>query len=264
MQLKTYISSSVYKKDFNKVRELAEQLNTGIEISRFYDFYNIDDNYEKTLNEMKNVFSDFKQGLTVHAFFFNLSVVSRDKAIKEISIRRSEQSLRAALELKAETLVFHTGFNAFLKHNDSKKLFTENYIIFWKDFIKNFEKENLIAVLENVQEHDPDFINNIIKEVNSPNLKASIDTGHANIHSKLPVVEWIKGYNKNLHHMHLHNNFGDDDSHNSLLKGNIDFEEILKTLKNNNLTPQIVFEIFDKKSIIESVEYFNEISKKLN
>lgn len=261
MQLKTYISSSVYKKDFNKVRALAEQLKTGVEISRFYDFYNIDDNYEQVLSEIKDTFSDFKNGLTTHAFFFNLSVVSRDRAIKEISIKRAEQSLRAATELNADTVVFHTGFNAFLKHNDSKKLFIDNYIIFWQNFIKEFEKANIIAVLENVQEHNPEFVNNIIKEVNSPNLKASVDTGHANIHSELPVVDWIKGYNSKLHHMHWHNNFGDDDAHNSILNGNIDFKEVIKTLKNYNLSPKIVFEIFDEKDVIESVNYFNEISK---
>ena len=56
--------------------------------------------------------------------------------------------------------------------------------------------------------------------------------------------------------MHIHNNFKDEDSHSSLLKGNINLIETFKTIKELNLKPSITFEIFDENALRESVEYF--------
>ena len=70
---------------------------------------------------------------------------------------------------------------------------------------------------------------------------------------------WIKDYGIMLKHMHFHNNFKEEDSHSSLLKGSIDIKSILITLKELHLYPTITFEIFDKEELIESVEYFNSL-----
>ena len=59
--------------------------------------------------------------------------------------------------------------------------------------------------------------------------------------------------------MHFHSNFKDEDSHSSLLKGDIDIKEILKTLKEMELYPSVTFEIFDKEDLLESVEYFDSM-----
>ena len=67
-----------------------------------------------------------------------------------------------------------------------------------------------------------------------------------------------------LKHMHFHNNFKDEDSHSSLLKGSLDIKEILLTLKDMYLFPQITFEIFDKEDLLESVEYFNNLCQELD
>jgi sugar phosphate isomerase/epimerase len=64
--------------------------------------------------------------------------------------------------------------------------------------------------------------------------------------------------------MHFHNNYKDEDSHSSLLKGSLDIKEILLTLKEMHLYPQITFEIFDKEDLLESVEYFNSLCQELN
>ena len=67
-----------------------------------------------------------------------------------------------------------------------------------------------------------------------------------------------------LKHMHFHNNFKNEDSHSSLLKGSLDIKEILLTLKELQLYPQITFEIFNKEDLYESVEYFNNLCQELN
>ena len=117
----------------------------------------------------------------------------------------------------------------------------------------------MVMVLENVQETGPEFILDIIENVGSNNLKASLDIGHANIHSEIPVTEWIKTYGENLYHMHIHNNYGDDDSHFSLLDGNIDAKTVFRTVLECGLNPKIIFEIFEKKAVIESIAILDEV-----
>ena len=120
-----------------------------------------------------------------------------------------------------------------------------------------------MATIENVHEPNPDFIRNLVWAVNSPNLGVTIDIGHCNLHSEILPQDWIKEYGIMLKHMHFHNNFKDEDSHSSLLKGDINIKNILKTLKEMQLYPSITFEIFDKEDLLESIAHFNLLCEEL-
>jgi sugar phosphate isomerase/epimerase len=137
------------------------------------------------------------------------------------------------------------------------------YFEFYKELIPHFEKEGIIATIENVHEKDNELIRNIVAAINSPNLKATIDIGHCNLHSDIPVSDWIKDYGIMLHHMHFHNNFKNEDAHSSLKNGTLDIKPILETLKTMQLYPQITFEIFNREELYESVEYFRELYKEV-
>lgn len=255
--MKKFISSSV-SKDFKEAVDIAGSLDCGLEISRLPDFWNIDSHFEKTLFEMKKELVDFENEVSLHAFFFELCVASSDKRIREVSIDRFYQSFEAGKFLGAKTIVFHSGYNAPIKHDIYKGLIAGGLIEFFKDFVKLFEQNKMVAVLENIQEFDPTFISGVIKEVNSPYLRASLDVGHANIHSTCPIDKWIEGYKHYLYHMHLHNNFSTNDDHFSILNGNIDYKLVFDTIIKYNLKPKMVFEIFEKKALIESVKYLDE------
>ena len=114
----------------------------------------------------------------------------------------------------------------------------------------------------NVHEDSPEFIFDILQKVNSPKLKASIDVGHINVYSEIDVENWILKMKDSLIHMHFHNNFGNDDEHNCLTRGTLDFYKIVKCLKNNNLSPLIVFEIFEKQALLESINIFDRLYEK--
>lgn len=256
--MQKFISSSI-SKNFEEAVNIAKDLDCNLEISRFApNLDDIDSTLTKRVEAMKKSLFSFKGETSLHGFLFDLSVVSLDPLIREVSIKRFQQSLDAAKYLGAKTVVYHTGFNAFLNHSMYQLMFKEKFIAFWKTFVKQFEYTGITAVIENVQEKNPDFILDVIKEVNSPNLKISLDIGHVNIHSKVPVVEWIQTYNKHLYHMHLHNNYGKDDSHNTLLKGTINVQEVFNTIKDLKLNPKMVFEIFEKKELEESIQFFDK------
>lgn len=255
--MQKFISSSVFK-NFKDSVVFAQDLGVNLEISRISGCLdNIDEIFETRIEEMKEELKEFKGEISLHSFFIDLTPVSADPLIRKVSHKRFEQCLRAAIYLNAKTVVFHTGYHASLKFSDYYLYFKEEFILYWKEFVNSFEKAGIIAVLENVEELGPEFILDIIKAVDSPNLQASIDIGHAHLHSNVQLADWIRIYGKYLYHMHLHNNYGDDDTHQSLLSGTINPDEVFETLKKLNLKPKMVFEIFEKKDVIESIAVFD-------
>ncbi|MDD3012114.1 MAG: sugar phosphate isomerase/epimerase [Candidatus Gastranaerophilales bacterium] len=253
-----FISSSI-RDNINETVELATKLETGIEVCKFAEPGILDGNFDAVLSEFSDAFKTFAGQINLHGAFYDLNPVSKDPRIRDITIYRYNQSFKAAKVLEAKTVVFHTGYNGMVKFPVYHEMFIENKIIFWKEFIKRFEDENITVVLENTYEDNPDIILSIIDGVNSPNLKFCIDTGHVNINSALEIKDWIEKIGSRLHHMHIHNNSKIYDEHNSLLQGTIDFNTVLETLKNNNLNPDLTVEIFKYELAIESVEFLKEI-----
>lgn len=261
-QIKKFISSTVDFHNFKGALDIANELNLGVEISRFGKLKDIDTLFDITKAQYKAALADFEGEVSLHGFFSNLNVASKDPAIKAISEKRYYQSLELACEFGAKTVVFHTCFNNLLKHDEYRKLYFQKNIEFYHEFIPYFEKEGIIATIENVHEPNSELIRSIVATINSPNLKVTIDVGHCNLYSEIPVSNWIKDYGIMLHHMHFHNNYKDQDSHSSLLAGSLDIEPVLTTLKQMELYPQITFEIFDKDALFESVKYFDEMCEK--
>lgn len=250
--------SSTISKDLRESVKIAKDLGLGIELSRIPNIINNKRPFEDVLNEMKDIFGKFEGLKSVHGLFFDLSIASIDDDIKELSIRRYLQSLEIAKVIGAKTIVYHTGCEATIKHKKFQYAYSEESIKFWKNYIQAYENSKVLAVQENVSENTFEPILKIVNTVNSPYLKASLDTGHVNAHSNQKVTAWIEGYGQNLKHMHLHNNYGDDDSHLSLLKGTLDFDEIFDKIIELKINPVMVLEIFTENDLYESVEYLRK------
>ena len=258
-KIQRFISSTVSYHNLQEAVDIANSLSCGLEISRFGRLADIEENFEINKKEYKEILDDFDGEVNLHGFFSNLNFSAKDPLIKEVSIKRYYQSLELAETFDVTTVIFHTCFNNLLKQKQYQEMFFLSNVEFYKNFIKEFERLGITATMENVHEPAPELIRNIVAAVNSPNFKATIDIGHANLHSNMPVSDWIKEYGIMLHHMHFHNNFKDEDSHSSLLKGNLEIKPILETLKEMHIYPSVTFEIFDKDALYESVNYFNSL-----
>lgn len=263
-KLQRFISSTVSYHDFERAVNIARELNCGIEISRFGKLSEMDENFEKNKIEYRSILDDFEGDVTLHGFFSNLNIAAKDPLIKEVSKKRYNQTLELASYFDVKKVVLHTCLNNLLKQKSYQEMFFLTNIEFFNEYIKNYEDLGIIVGMENVHEPNPDYIRNLIAAVNSPNFKATLDVGHCNLHSDITPADWIKEYGIMLSHLHLHNNFKDEDSHSSLLKGSVDIKKVLITLKELQLFPTVTFEIFDYDELTESVEYFNNLCNELN
>lgn len=255
---KLLISSSA-KKTIRESVLLAKELNTGIEISRLPIYKTKGLTVADTINILKSDLEGFNNRVTVHAMFSDINIAGQDYLLREIAEQRCYQSYEVGKALDADTILYHTG-NKGTKHYGSIEIFKKNFISFWKEFIKEFEKAGIIAVIENVFETEPQFCLDLFEKIGSPNLKLALDAGHVNLYAHdTTVTEWIKAYGDNLHHLHIHNNFRTNDDHSNLENGTLNYNEILTMIKNSNVDPSFVLEMFTEEDIRKSVEIFNKI-----
>lgn len=257
------VSSSI-DENIEKTVEIANKLNVGIEVCKFADPNILDNDYEELLKSFETALRNLEGFVSLHGTFFDLNPSSKDQRILDVTEYRYNQSFNIAKRLGAKTVVFHTGYNGLVKFPIYHEKFIESHIIFWGKFIKNFENEGIVAVLENTYEDTPEVIKTVIEHVASNNLKACIDTGHVNINSTEPIAHWIKIFGKDLHHMHLHNNYGKCDEHKALTDGTINFNQVIEALNRNNLTPNLTIEIFKGEPALESVNYLKKVLNTIN
>ncbi len=255
---KLLISSSA-KKTIRESVLLAQELNTGIEISRLPIYKTKGLTIEDTVKILKSDLEGFNNRVTVHAMFSDVNIAGQDYMLREIAELRCKQSFEVGKQLAADTILFHTG-NKGTKHYGSIDVFKKNFIAFWKEFIKDFEQAGIIAVIENVFETEPSFCLDLVNAINSPNLKLALDAGHVNLYAHdTKVTEWIDAYGDKLYHLHIHNNFRTNDDHSNLNNGTVDYNEVLTKIKNSNINPSFVLEMFTEDDIRKSVEFFNNI-----
>ncbi len=250
---KILISSSA-KGTIKESAELALELDTGLEISRLPFYKNKDTSENEVIQEVKEALEGFNNRITLHAMFSDINISTQDKQLKEIAEKRCIQSFNTGKAIKADTILYHTG-NKGTKHYGSQELFKRNFISFWKEFIKEFERNGITAVIENVYEEIPEYCIKLMEGVNSENFKLALDTGHVNLYTNMKIIDWIKEYNKNLYHMHIHNNYKLNDDHSNLENGTIDYKEVFTKLRQLNLNPSIVLEMFTEEDIRKSLEF---------
>lgn len=254
-----YITSSVYR-DLGQVIKFANGNNLNIEISRFGSMVGLNAEFDDRLEFHKKIFKEFQNKLSVHGFFFDLNPSTPDPEMLKVTEHRYNQSFKIARGLGAKTVVFHSGYNSLIKHPDYNRDFLDYQIAFWDRFIHRFEDEGITVAIENTYEFTPDILLKLVDAVNSNNLKLCIDTGHTNINSHVDNVEWINALGDRLHHMHVHNNYGDADSHYCITKGTVDFKKMFGALFEKNLKPNIVLEIFKEDEMLQSLKYIeNEL-----
>ncbi len=255
---KLLISSSA-KETIRDSVLLAEELNTGIEISRIPLYKSSELTLEDTKDILKRDLGGYKGRITLHAMFTDVNVASQDVELRAVSQKRCIQSFEVGKAIGADTILFHTG-NKGTKHYGSIKSFKKNFEIFWKEFIKEFESAGITAVIENVYETGPEFCIDLFNSVNSEYFKLALDIGHVNLYAgETKITDWIRAYGENLYHLHIHNNFGTNDDHSNLENGKIDYKEVFDEIKRQKINPTFVLEMFSETDIRKSVEIYNKL-----
>jgi sugar phosphate isomerase/epimerase len=190
-----------------------------------------------------------KMSLICHLPTF-VSTADLTDSIRESSIKEVIHSLEVADQLGAKKVVIHPGFITGLGQFVLDR--ARGYAIKAIDiFTKKAESLGLTLCIENMFPRsnflvEPEDFVEIFKMF--PNLKMTLDPGHANIEGKgeKRTLEFIRRFPDRIYHIHANDNFGKEDNHLPIGAGIIDYPKIMKALKEIGYDGTITLEVFSR------------------
>lgn len=231
----------------------AREQGFGLEIAEYCTAYNMDDYFKETDFSVREKLTGISRRV-FHGPFNELFPCAIDPLARKLAAYRYRQAMALANQYGAEKIVIHGGYNPKIYY---PCWYTEQSILFWKEFLAEFDTtplpgnvpstQNLasdrplspIICLENVLEEEPGMLLDIVRGVDDPRLRLCLDVGHVNAYSSIPVSQWLESMAPWLSHFHLHNNTGEYDAHQSLDDGSIDMAEFFRNA--DVLCPQATY-----------------------
>ncbi|MEM4312209.1 MAG: sugar phosphate isomerase/epimerase family protein [Nitrososphaerales archaeon] len=240
---------------------LLEELNKNLKNELM--LWEIVDDGEYSLNRERvsllKKFLELDVRFTVHSPWNNLNIASLDDPLRAQSVRRVKESIDYASNLEALNIVIHPGS----KPSDSEKMrrakeLNEASLTALYDYASSCgiraSIENMIPLsdkfLERVEDFKEFYLNTKI------NFPITFDVAHAFLGGM--VKDFLKELAKRFCCIHVSDNRGSYDEHLCIGDGNINWKEIILTLKASNPSAFYIIE-----SVKEPFESFKRLKKML-
>ncbi len=204
---------------FPELPELARSYDIKLELTELIHPLHYPDEFIDTIMSLPY----FRQYISAHGPFYDLIPASCDPELRELCQMKFHRAISACQKMGIMHIVFHTGW---MKHFYPDNVWIEQSIQFWDAIMENCDEKSTIY-LENVFEPSAHLVKDIVTGVKKRNFQICLDIGHVNVHAHGDMTNWIKELREDIGHLHLHNNFGQEDTHNGLVQGTINMQEIL-------------------------------------
>lgn len=205
------------------------------------------------INELRQKCDGLK--LTAHLPFYDLNLASVDPFICDYSLRMMKKGIDLCREMNIKTAVAHLGFNVKLAGKAAEKwketFFKQKRII---EFYAH--SAGVIIVWENTYEENFELFDEMLRI--DPETLFCLDIGHCNCFAGFSAIEFFERYRKNIVHLHIHDNYGHEDSHLAPGRGNINFSKVLDIV--DSRVENAVIEV-DSDRFIESEDLISKILK---
>ncbi|MGB4600172.1 MAG: sugar phosphate isomerase/epimerase family protein [Trichlorobacter sp.] len=175
---------------------------------------------------------------TIHATFMDLNPGSIDRAVRETTRQRVEQTLAVASVLRPRVVVFHPGYSR-LTYGSAVETWVSNSVAFWRAQLPRIREIGCNIALENIFEEEPSTLRQVLERIDDPLVGHCFDSGHFNMFATVSLQEWFAVLGERIVESHLHDNHGQADEHLPVGEGEIDFALVTDLLK--QYAPQAVW-----------------------
>ena len=195
-----------------------------------------------------DILESYNLKYSIHSPFMDVNIAALQDKSRLNSIKQIKDSIDLANKINAEAVVIHPGLAPFLanKYFLDKVYETANNSI--KELGEYGRDLGVLATLENMPTFDGMLYNNMEDLHNlltSLDMSMTLDIGHAN-HSGYSPDQMIFD---SIKHIHIHDNFGDEDAHLALGEGSIELKYIVNSLEEKNYDGIYIIEVNDYDSI---------------
>ena len=188
-----------------------------------------------------DILESYNLKYSIHSPFMDVNIAALQDKSRLNSIKQIKDSIDLANKINAEAVVIHPGLAPFLanKYFLDKVYETANNSI--KELGEYGRDLGVLATIENMPTFDGMLYNNM-------------EDFHAN-HSGYSPDQMIFD---SIKHIHIHDNFGDEDAHLALGEGSIELKYIVNSLEEKNYDGIYIIEVNDYDSIKKSYEYMKK------
>jgi len=124
----------------------------------------------------------------------------------------------------------------------------------WEAVLHEAKARNLVLLLENTGEESPDRLRSLSAAIESPALGLCLDVGHAHLHSRIALEDWLSAFGNDLLYVHLYNVAGGSALHRALGDGEIRIGRFLEQLAKSRPDVRVCLEM-DLGRIVESLKW---------
>ena len=194
---------------------------------------------------------------TMHGVFLDVTVHSDDPQIRSVSERRVRQSMEIAREMELRGVVFHTN----LIPNFKSAFYLDNWLernsAFFSALCADYPE--IEVYMENMFDTEPAMLRAIAERLSSaPNFGICYDRAHAEVFGGGPAG-WLEALAPYVLHMHINDNDGLTDSHDSVGSGRIDWRAFDAALRARNVAASVLVETNDLEKQRASLKYMQEM-----
>ena len=182
---------------------------------------------------------------TLHCPIADINIASPSKPMLNASLKRLKQSMAYAKELNAELWVLHpgqvTGITPFYPGSDWQQNIQSIRLLHnaAREYGLRIAIENVPQKYGAIMKTTEDF-QRLYKETGLTDLGIVLDTGHANLEAQ--TERFLTQLPGKIFELHLSDNMGEQDQHLGIGYGKIDWQQLVKQLKQISFNGIIMIE----------------------
>jgi len=202
--------------------------------------------------------------LGIHGPFAGFELDVKDRDLRTVVQTRLAQALAVCDSLGATQMVIHSPYDHWDHHNlDNGPKDRDRRVAAILDTLKPALQRagdmGVEMVLENIQDIDPGVRRAVVEAADTPALRLSVDTGHANWAHRIcgapPPDRFITDAGALLGHVHLQDTDGYADRHWPVGCGSIAWHAVFAALAQVRGHPRLIVEINDFDRVEDSVAH---------
>lgn len=218
----------------------------------------LDDLSKHDISQTSKMLRLFHTRPRIHAPFFDLNPGALDPFVRETTKKRLLQTLEFAARLNSSLVVMHPGVDKW-RYPNLFDVWLEHALELFCSLLESTTHDDVVIVIENVYEETPDYLSQLITQVDSIRFGHCFDVGHWNLFGTRPMRDWLEQLGPKLFHVHIHDNHGLSDDHLPLGEGEIDFNLLFTHLERCDWPVSMTLEAHSQTDLEKSLKKVQSI-----
>ncbi|MEM7533368.1 MAG: sugar phosphate isomerase/epimerase family protein [Chloroflexota bacterium] len=227
----------------------------------------LDGDWQSIAAQINATLDGYNGRLGIHGPFIDISIMTRDPRVRELTQTRLQQGLEFGAAIKASHMVIHSPFkyfgDPFLPHSFELGQAAEIEQVHktLEPVVAAAKAMQCTLVIETIFDLNTTPLLNLVRSFESDYVRFSIDTGHVyitHLRGGPTPDQWAAAGKDLLAHIHLQDTDGRSDRHWAPGYGNINWYAFFAIIRQLETAPRLILEMKDTADIFRGAAWLAE------